>query len=407
LLDLEDGSEDSVAPKQNVPETHCFDATGLKLSGPGEWLQDVHHPRDRRVWLKFHVDAIAPTHEIRVHALTGRDVGDGTMFNPLLVKAKQKGLVGKVLGDKGYDAKNHFESCAKGHVVAGILPKKNASTKSRGGPARARTVWEIQQVGLKEWKKAVGYNQQWTVERVFSIFKRVFGDKVRARTSAARVALPFYARLAFLRGRIPGAILFLLRKLKIFFTSKMPSPRARATSMLESKHSWTRGMKVAWSPTSSFVSSCARTSLVSALTDRWSFSHPRQVFVPSPHFLRNHSPELTTLRPDASTAMVRGSAGGFCGNHWRRLIFGHSLQIIEYDGAGNPANFYLEFLDTWDADLVSANKRKVGNPFTYPDAIFAVVWVLRFLFSIPYHTLEGLFRALGKEMSPRCTQRSL
>ena len=34
---------------------------------------------------------------------------------------------------------------------------------------------------MKEWKKAVGYNQRWTVERVFSIFKRVFGDKVRAR----------------------------------------------------------------------------------------------------------------------------------------------------------------------------------------------------------------------------------
>jgi hypothetical protein len=59
-------------------------------------------------------------------------------------------------------------------------------------------------------------------------------------------------------------------------------------------------------------------------------------------------------------------------------------------------SFYLEFLDTWDADLASANKNKVGNPFSYPDAIFAVAWVLRFLFSIPYRTLEGLFRALGK-----------
>jgi hypothetical protein len=58
-------------------------------------------------------------------------------------------------------------------------------------------------------------------------------------------------------------------------------------------------------------------------------------------------------------------------------------------------SFYLEFLDTWDADLARANKGKVGNPFTYPDALFAITTVLRFLFSTPYRTLEGLFRALG------------
>jgi hypothetical protein len=55
--------------------------------------------------------------------------------------------VGKVQGDKGYDAKNHYESCAKDHIVAGILPKKNAGTKARGGSARARILWEIKQLG--------------------------------------------------------------------------------------------------------------------------------------------------------------------------------------------------------------------------------------------------------------------
>ncbi len=58
-------------------------------------------------------------------------------------------------------------------------------------------------------------------------------------------------------------------------------------------------------------------------------------------------------------------------------------------------SFYLEFLDTWDAGLARANRGKVGNPFTYPDALFAVAWVLRFLFSIPYRTIEGLLGTLG------------
>ncbi len=59
-------------------------------------------------------------------------------------------------------------------------------------------------------------------------------------------------------------------------------------------------------------------------------------------------------------------------------------------------SFYLEFLDTWDADVARANNGKVGNPFTYPDALFVVATVLRFLFSTPYRALEGLFRALGR-----------
>ncbi len=58
-------------------------------------------------------------------------------------------------------------------------------------------------------------------------------------------------------------------------------------------------------------------------------------------------------------------------------------------------SFYLEFQDTWDGGLARANKGKVGNPFAYPDTLFVVATVLRFLFSTPFRTLEGLFRALG------------
>ncbi len=181
LLDLPDLEENTSSAGTKQPETHCFDATGLKISGAGEWLQKVHNPGTRKVWLKFHADAICPTHEIRVHILTGSDIGDEPMFGALLEAAQQKGVVGKVLTDKGYDAKDHFEECAKDHIVAGILPKENASTRARGGPARARTVWEIKKVGLKTGKKVVGYGERWYVERAFSIFKRVFGDKVRAR----------------------------------------------------------------------------------------------------------------------------------------------------------------------------------------------------------------------------------
>ncbi len=76
LLDLPDLEENTSSAGTKQPETHCFDATGLKISGAGEWLQKVHNPGTRKVWLKFHADAICPTHAIRVHILTGSDIGD-------------------------------------------------------------------------------------------------------------------------------------------------------------------------------------------------------------------------------------------------------------------------------------------------------------------------------------------
>ncbi len=48
------------------------------------------------------------------------------MFVPLLTKAKQKGPVVKALGDKAYDAKDHFEVAMKVQVLNYYMKRLNA-----------------------------------------------------------------------------------------------------------------------------------------------------------------------------------------------------------------------------------------------------------------------------------------
>ncbi|MGC8686969.1 MAG: transposase [Thermoplasmata archaeon] len=62
-----------------------------------------------------------------------------------------------------------------------ILPRKNAITKSKGSPGRARIVREIKKKGEDEWKKRAGYGKRWRVEIFFSGLKRVMGEILMAR----------------------------------------------------------------------------------------------------------------------------------------------------------------------------------------------------------------------------------
>src|SRR3954462_2827301 len=52
------------------------DSTGLKLSGPGEWLIEKHGTQTRRSWRKLHIGVDASTGQIVASALTNHDGDD-------------------------------------------------------------------------------------------------------------------------------------------------------------------------------------------------------------------------------------------------------------------------------------------------------------------------------------------
>src|SRR5215207_9362684 len=60
------------------------DSTGLRLTGPGEWLTEKHGTRARRSWRKLHLGVDAGTGRIEAVELTTSEVDDGSRVGPLL-----------------------------------------------------------------------------------------------------------------------------------------------------------------------------------------------------------------------------------------------------------------------------------------------------------------------------------
>ncbi|WP_207436460.1 transposase, partial [Sabulibacter ruber] len=66
------------------PVQLVVDSTGVKLSGPGEWLVEKHGTQRRRAWRKLHLGVDAETGTIVATTLTSKEVDDAAELGPLL-----------------------------------------------------------------------------------------------------------------------------------------------------------------------------------------------------------------------------------------------------------------------------------------------------------------------------------
>ena len=73
------------------------DSTGLRLCGPGSWLEEKHGSKRRRAWKVLHLATDADTGQIVASVLTDRDADDGSQVGPLLDRVH--GSVAAFIGD--------------------------------------------------------------------------------------------------------------------------------------------------------------------------------------------------------------------------------------------------------------------------------------------------------------------
>ena len=72
-------------PKPGSAPVHLLvDSTGLRLCGPGEWLEEKHGTRRRRAWRVLHLATDADTGRIVASVPTDREADDGSQVGPLL-----------------------------------------------------------------------------------------------------------------------------------------------------------------------------------------------------------------------------------------------------------------------------------------------------------------------------------
>ena len=90
--------------------------------------------------------------------------------------------------DGGFDTKDAFNLMKeKGVDCPGIKIRENAVVGEEPSP-RSDAVLEFLKNGYKGWKQMHQYGRRWTVEGFFSSIKRIFGETVRASSTAVMIA---------------------------------------------------------------------------------------------------------------------------------------------------------------------------------------------------------------------------
>ena len=166
----------------------AIDSTGMKVSNRGEWMREKW--KKRRGWIKVHIAVDVHTKELLGIEITDERVGDSTEFENLVSQAEHTlngRKIKRVLADGAHDTKDNFKFLNRKDIQSGIRIRKNASTRSRGSPYRARCVRELKKIGYETWKEKYQYGMRWASEGYFSAVKRLFKEDTRATSKEGMV----------------------------------------------------------------------------------------------------------------------------------------------------------------------------------------------------------------------------
>lgn len=166
------------------------DATGCKVYGEGEWKVRQYGPSKRRTWRKLHIGVDEATGEIVAATLSTNGCSDGEVLPDLLQQVEEP--LSQFTGDGIYDQRRCYEVLAQRQQAQDwplqvvIPPRHNARIWKHGNNtgerlARDQNLRRIRQVGRKRWKQESRYHRRSLAETAFSRYKRLLGEKLRAR----------------------------------------------------------------------------------------------------------------------------------------------------------------------------------------------------------------------------------
>ena len=147
------------------------DSTGVKLSGPGEWLVEKHGTQRRRAWRKLHLGVDANTGTIVASTLTSKEVDDAAELEPLLDQVEEP--LAAVVADGAYDQDRVYDAVAGHSAEAAVVvpPRATAvlSASAETNPTqRDRHIQAIAGHGRMGWQKTSGYNARAGAEGAMS-----------------------------------------------------------------------------------------------------------------------------------------------------------------------------------------------------------------------------------------------
>ena len=113
-----------------------IDSTGVKLSGPGEWLVEKPGTQRRRAWRKLHLAVDAKTGTIVASTLAGKEVDDAVELGHLLDQIDEP--LAAVVADGAYDQDRVYDAVAGHSAEAAVSCRHGRRLCSVHRPKRTR-----------------------------------------------------------------------------------------------------------------------------------------------------------------------------------------------------------------------------------------------------------------------------
>jgi transposase len=176
--------EESAIPLEPIETTFAADATGFSTNTYTRWF-DEKYGKDKKEqrWVKAHAMVGTLTNIVTTIRVTESNVGDSTMFKPLLASTAANDFnMKEVSADKAYLSNGNLTAIENVGAVP-YIPMKSNSTKSGFTDAWER-LWHFISLNRKEF--LAHYHKRSNVESTFSTIKRKFGASVRSKVPTAQ-----------------------------------------------------------------------------------------------------------------------------------------------------------------------------------------------------------------------------
>jgi hypothetical protein len=167
------------------PVNVVIDATGLKVSGAGDWQREKHGGQGHRSWRMLHLAVDPDSGEILASELTTTEDGDASQVGPLLDQIS--GPIASVTADGAYDGEPVYRVIAERDPVAAVIipPRSTAvpsNTAETAPTQRDRHLRIIQERGRLGWQKAVNDCRRSLGEVAMMRYKTLIGRRLHVRT---------------------------------------------------------------------------------------------------------------------------------------------------------------------------------------------------------------------------------
>lgn len=167
----------------------AVDSSGLTPARRGGWLAAKH--RKKQPYIKVHFAVNVRTGEILEWKMTPDSVHDTNVFPELVRRASKRKKVRKAYADGAYDDSKNDKLMHDGGGELITPPRKNSRVRRKPPPGkefRNDRVREYKHLGKKRWKEKHRYGTRWAVETTYSVWKRLFGEHLTAKTERGVLA---------------------------------------------------------------------------------------------------------------------------------------------------------------------------------------------------------------------------